>query len=59
MYRLEASNDRFEEVRSESPFVKRGGDEVGEGPRCDLAFFFDGVHVHAKAELIVSEKLGE
>jgi hypothetical protein len=51
---LQPCHDRLDEVRSEPMFVQRGREEVGERDGRDLAFFFNGVHVHAEAELVVA-----
>jgi hypothetical protein len=53
-YRLQSRYDRLDKVRPEPVLIQRGRDEVGECHRRDLAFFFDGVHVHSEAELIVA-----
>jgi hypothetical protein len=34
--------------------VQGARDVVGKDHRRDLVFFFDGVHVHAEAELVVA-----
>jgi hypothetical protein len=50
---IKSRNYGFNEVRPEAALIESGGHEMSEGNGGDLAFFLDGVHVHAQAKLIV------
>jgi hypothetical protein len=53
-YRLQSRHDGLDKVGSEPTLIQSGGDEVCERDGRDLAFFFNRVHIHAEAELVVA-----